>query len=90
MPTKAVAITMNFFVPSPRLLNLSNKLAIVCAIGVIVCKNTLPIGSSASLSFCTASLKFTPIASSTVFNSRSDRIANSSTDAAVKSSTRAA
>ena len=78
-PTRPVAITINFFVPSPRLLNLSRTFPTTFIIGVSASKNVLPIGAIVSLRVSTASLKFVPTASSTVFNSRSERIASSST-----------
>ena len=80
-PTRPVAITINFFVPSPRLLNLSRTFPTTLTTGVSAFKNASPIGISVSFSFSIDSLKLTPTAFSTVFNSRSDIIASSSTDA---------
>ena len=76
-----VATTINFLVPSLSPLNLSSKSPITLTIGVTASKNVFPIGAIASLSSSTADLNCVPTASSTVFNSRSDKIASSSTDA---------
>ena len=53
-------------------------------------KNSFPIGAIVSFNCSIASLKLVPTASSTAPNSRSDKIASSSTDFAAKSKTRAA
>ena len=90
MPTRVEAITINFFVPSPRLLNFSRSPATAFTIGVTASKNVLPIGAIVSFKLSTAALKFVPTAFSIVFNSRSDKMASSSTSILESSKTRLA
>ena len=86
-PSSAVAITINFLVPSPKPLNLSSSCPITLTTGVTACKNVFPIGASESFSCSIDSLKFVPTASSTVLSSRSEMIASSSTDLPARSRT---
>ena len=90
MPTRVEAITINFFVPSPRLLKFSRSPATAFTIGVTASKNVLPIGAIVTFKLSIASLKFVPTAFSTVFNSLSDRIASSSISILESSRTRLA
>ena len=87
IPTRVVATTINFFVPAPKLLNLSNKSAMVWAIGVTASKNVFPIGSRVNFKSWIAALNFVPTAFSKTPSSRSDIIASCSTEFVVKPST---
>lgn len=71
-------ITTNFLVPSPRLLNFSNTLPINSAIGVIAFKNCSPTGAKLTFKSSIVFLNLYVVDSSTLDNSRSDKIASSS------------
>ena len=90
IPITATIFVIVFFVPSLKLLKLVNIFPINSAIGVTALRNCSPIGARVNLRSSILFLNFVPVASSTFFNSRSERTASSSTDALLKSNALAA
>lgn len=80
-PSTPIIIVTAFLVPSLKPLNFSNSFPTNPTIGVIACKNAFPTGTNSFFKFSMAFLNLAPVESSTLFNSRSDKIASSSTDA---------
>ena len=89
-PRTAVIIVTTFLVPSLKPLNFVNSFPTNSTIGVTACKNAFPTGTNSFFRFSMAFLNLAPVESSTFFNSRSDKIASSSTDAPASPSALAA
>ena len=84
-PSTPIMIVITFLVPSLRPLNFARIFPTNSTMGVTACKNALPTGTNSFFKFSMAFLNLAPVESSTLFNSRSDRIANSSIDAPARS-----
>ena len=77
-PKATVRIVKNFLLPSPKPLNFSKTFDTNSTIGVSAFKNCSPTGARLTFKSSIAFLNLYVVDSSTLANSRSDRIANSS------------